>query len=98
MLECVRDVFEALVTRSFACFSVVGVLATRLPKSKAPLGVFGVLEDPKDANAPDPNPNALDAPAVGEEMEDADGDIALKGFLLLCEELFPCLREKSRAG
>src|SRR6266542_3439246 len=77
---------------------IVGVLATRLTKSNAPLGVFSVLEDPKDANAPDPNPNALDAPAVGEEMEDADGDIALKGFLLLCEELFPCLREKSRAG
>ncbi len=97
MLECVRDVFEVLVPRSLTCFSVVGVLATRLPKSNVPLGVFGVLEDPKEANAPDPKPNALDAPAVGDEMEDADGGIALKGVLLLYEELFPCLREKSRA-
>jgi hypothetical protein len=82
VLEPVRDVLEGLVPRSFV-FSVVGVLATRLPKSSAPLGVFGAFDEPKDANAPDPRPNALDAPTVGEDMELAEGDIALNGFLLL---------------
>jgi hypothetical protein len=92
--ESVRDALESLVPRSLICFSAVGVFAadpTTLLKSSAPPGVFGVLEDPKEANAPDPRPNALAAPAVGEARELAEGDIALKGFLLLCEDESPCL-------
>jgi hypothetical protein len=51
-----------------------------LPKSKALPGVFGVLVDPpKDAKAPDPRPNALDAPAVGDGIA-AAGDMALNGL------------------
>lgn len=30
------------------------------------LGVFGVFEEPKEANAPDPSPKAEDAPTDGE--------------------------------
>lgn len=60
-----------------------------LPKSSTPPGVFGVFEDPKEANAPVPKPNALDAP-VGEATEVVDGDMELKGFLLLWEEVSPC--------
>jgi hypothetical protein len=91
--ESVRDAFEVLVPRSLICFSTVGVLAaapTTLLKSSAPPGVFGVLEDPKDAKAPDPKPKALAAPAVGEARELVEGLIALKGFLLLCEDESPC--------
>jgi len=91
VFESVRDAFEGLVPRSLTCFSRVGVFApTTLLKSNAPPGVFGVFEDPKDAKAPDPKPNALAAPAVGEARELAEGDIALKGFLLLWEDESPC--------
>lgn len=95
VLESAREVFDGLDTRSFACFSVVGVFEGTpaiLPKSRAAPGVFGVLDAPKEANAPDPSPNALDAPAAGEEMVVDDGVATLKGFLLLCDELSPCLR------
>lgn len=66
-----------------------------LPKSSAVPGVLGVLDAPKEANAPDPRPNALDAAAAaaGEEVV-ADGVARLKGFLLLCDELSPCLRPR----
>jgi hypothetical protein len=92
-----REVLEALETRYLTCFSAVGVWVfadppTAVLKSNAPPGVFGVFADPKEANAPDPNPNALDAPAVGEANEVAEGDMALKGFLLLWDERSPCLR------
>lgn len=85
------------MTKSLVCFSVVGVWVFAAPptaelKSSALPGVFGVLEDPKEANAPDPRPNALEAPAVGDASEEAEGDIELKGFLLLCAERSPCLR------
>lgn len=94
VFESVRDAFEGLVPRSLICFSAVGVFAaapTTLLKSSAPPGVLGPFEDPKDAKAPDPSPNALAAPAVGEARELPEGDIALKGFLLLCEDVSPCL-------
>ena len=71
---------------------MAGVLAdnpTTLPKSRAVPGVFGIFEDPKDANAPEPRPNALDAPAVGEAMEVTEGDAVLKGFLVPCDEVSP---------
>ena len=43
-------------------------LGTAEPKamSKGLPGVFGVLAVPKEANAPDPRPKALEAPLVGE--------------------------------
>ena len=67
--------------------SLSGLL--RDPKSTPPLdpGVFGVFpEDPKDAKAPDPRPNADDA-AEGELV---DGVVKLlKGFDLLCDEASP---------
>ena len=51
-------------------------------KSNAVPGVFGVLvAEPKLANAPDPRPNADDAPAVGDAMlEVLSGAMLLKGF------------------
>ena len=93
VFESEREVFESFVPRSLSVFSAVGVFApipTTLPKSKAPPGVLEVFAAPKDANAPDPRPNALDAPAVGEARE-LEGDMALKGFLVLWDELSPCL-------
>lgn len=92
VLESERDVLESFVPRSLRDYSAVGVFApppTTLPKSKAPPRVFGVFAEPKDANAPDPRPNALDAPAVGDAMEE-EGDMVLKGFLLLWDEVSSC--------
>ena len=72
----------------FSLFSR-GVGGTELPfvallKSNAVPGVFGVLEeDPKDAKAPEPKPNAedADAPAVGDAIPEVlRGAMALKGF------------------
>lgn len=87
----VREVLEGLDPRSLTCFSRVGVFPdpTTLPKSSAPPGVLGVFADPKEANAPEPRPNALDAPVVGDAKEVVEGDMAPKGFLLLWEELSP---------
>ena len=46
---------------------------------------MGVFEDPKEANAPDPNPNALDAPTVGDAKA-----VELKGFArVLCDDRPP---------
>ena len=57
-------------------------------------GVFGaLLEDPKEAKAPDPSPNAEDAPAVGDATAPLPpGVSALKGLDLPCEELSPARR------
>ena len=60
---------------SFSFFSVL------LAKSKPPPppGVLGVFpEDPNDAKAPEPSPNAEDALAEGEFV--VNGDIAFSGF------------------
>lgn len=49
--------------------------------SSVPPGVLGVLaEEPNEAKAPDPRPNALDALAPGEETPPERGDMALKGL------------------
>lgn len=45
-----------------------------------PPGVFGVL---KDANAPEPKPNADEALVDGEDTPPDSGDNALNGFDLL---------------
>jgi hypothetical protein len=96
---------EGFEPKSLNCFSAVGVLVdppTTLPKSSAPPapGVFGPFELPNEAKAPEPNPKALDAPAVGEDKDDAEGDMELKGFFVLCEEVSPGLlpRANPRAG
>lgn len=50
--------------------------------SSVPPGVLGVLADePNEAKAPDPSPNAFDAPAPGEETPPERGDMALKGLV-----------------
>ena len=53
-----------------------------MPKSKAVPGVLGVLvAEPKEANAPEPKPKAVDAPEVGDAMLPvANGGMALKGL------------------
>ena len=42
------------------------------------MGVFP--DDPKEANAPEPSPNAEEAFAEGEDAFVDRGDMALKGF------------------
>lgn len=51
-------------------------------KSKAVPGVLGVLAaDPKEANAPEPSPNAEEPPVVGDaKPPGVKGEMALKGF------------------
>lgn len=72
-------------------FSAPGVLAEAPPReiSKGFPGDLGVLPEPKDANAPEPRPKALDAPVVGDAR--APGVVmGLKGLdLPPCEELSP---------
>ena len=89
----VREALKGLAERSLACFPTVGVFAEdpmTLLKSSAPPGVFGPFVEPNDANAPDPKPNALDAPVVGEATLVVEGDKVLKGFLVPCEDVSPC--------
>ncbi len=102
-MDSVREVLEAFGARvlaieaSFRPFSAVGVLAPPKtpPKSKALPGDFGAFDDPKEAKAPDPNPNALDAPAVGDGIAAVGEDMALKGFALPCDEVSPPYRLES---
>ena len=71
------------------CFSSLSPTAdVGVPKSKAVPGVFGVLADePKEANAPDPSPNADDAPVEGDvTLVVARGGMPLRGFVLLLNE------------
>jgi len=63
-----------------------------LLKSKAVPGVFGVfVAEPKEANAPEPRPKAVEAPVVGDATVPlVKGEIALKGLdLLPWEEVSP---------
>jgi len=97
VFESVSDIFEVLDAKSLNGFSAVGVFVpppTMLPKSSVLPGVFGALEFPNEANAPVPKPKALDAPAVGDERDVPEGDMALKGFFVLCDEVSPCLLAK----
>lgn len=74
--------FPSLSTSFFsALVGMLGMVAV-LPQSKAVPGVFGVLAaDPNDAKAPDPRPNADEAPEVGEATELAvNGAFELKGL------------------
>lgn len=75
---------------SFSRFSP-GVEGAGEPRSRDVPGVFGVLaEDPKDANAPDPSPNAEDAPVVGEAtVVVVKGEMPLNGLDLPLAEPSP---------
>jgi hypothetical protein len=87
-LEAVREVLEFFCAMlfpkdaSFAPFSKVDVLAppTTLPKSRAFPADFGAFAEPNEAKAPEPRPNALEAPAVGDDMPAVGEGSALKGF------------------
>ena len=74
-----------------ASFSRLSVAEFELMKSKAVPGVFGVFpEDPNEAKAPDPSPNAEEAPAVGEAiLVVVTGAMPLNGFDLLLKEPSP---------
>lgn len=75
---------EASFPDSFSRFSAPEVeVFPKPPISRDVPGVLGVLaEEPKDAKAPEPSPNAEDAPfGVGEEIFVVlSGDIPLNGF------------------
>lgn len=64
------DIFAWLVITSRGSRFGAFVVPITLLKSSAVPGVLDVLEVPKEANAPDPSPNALDAPVVGDARED----------------------------
>lgn len=54
---------------------------------------LGVFADPKEANAPEPRPKALEAPLVGDVTPPpAPGVVALKGPVLMCEGVSPLWR------
>lgn len=89
----------ATLPLGFSFFSpgVAGVTpeAAAVLKSKAVPGVFGVLvEDPNEANAPDPRPNAEEPAAVGDARPlPVKGEMALKGFFPPWEESPPMRRD-----
>lgn len=97
---------------SFSFFSFSFSLSL-VGKSKAEPdpGVLGVLDCPKDAKAPVPNPKAEEAPTPGDLAD--EGEAELNGFDLLCgvdspnlrpendrdpSALFPSLPSRSRVG
>ncbi len=66
------------------------MLAAALAKSSPLPGDFGVLEDPKEANAPEPRPKADEAPALGGPAPDGvNGPRALNGLFFPCDEVSP---------
>ena len=71
-----------------------------VPRSRDVPGVLGVLaEDPKDANAPDPSPNAEDAPVVGDATVEAlKGEIPLNELGLPLVEPSPANRFAAEYG
>jgi len=75
---------------SFTLFSLL-VEGVKLPKSSDVPGVLGVFpEDPNDAKAPEPSPNAEDAPLVGEAtLVVVNGAMPLKGLDLLLKDPSP---------
>ena len=75
-------VFNSVEDVRGSCSAHASRLSLDDPKSEMPPGVLGA---PKDANAPDPSPNAEEAPADGEETPVVEGERELKGFDRLCE-------------
>lgn len=93
-IDSLRMLLTTLLTGlSFLSEGVAGVgddMAAAL-KSKAVPGVLGAFPaDPKEANAPEPSPNAEEPPVVGDaKPPGVKGDIALKGFRPPWEESPP---------
>ena len=77
---------------SFADFSAPGVFRA---KSKGLPGDLGVLAEPMGAKAPEPRPNALEAPGEASPLPGAGTE--LKGFDFPCEELSPPNRLEKEA-
>lgn len=75
---------------SLRLFSLI-VDGVGLQKSSDVPGVLGVLlEDPNDANAPEPKPNAEEAPFVGDAtLLVVNGAMPLKGLDLLLKDPSP---------
>lgn len=91
-----REAFEPFSVRlrtepeSLELFSILGFAAPAIPpKSRAFPGDLGVFAEPKEAKAPDPRPNAPEAPMVGEARAPVEGDMELKGFGFACEGVSP---------
>jgi hypothetical protein len=82
------DVILGAFANTFRASLFGGALGTADPiaVSKGLPVVFGVLAEPNDAKAPDPKPNALDAP-VG-ETKPTPGVVA-KGLGLTCDGVSP---------
>lgn len=90
-IDSLRALLTILLTGlSFFSAGVVG--AVKDLKSNAVPGVLGVfVDDPNEAKAPDPRPNAEEPPAVGEaRAPGVNGELtALKGFLPPCDDVSP---------
>jgi hypothetical protein len=68
-------------------------------KSKAVPGVFGVLvADPNEANAPEPSPNALLAPLVGDDTPAVESGGMLLNGLFEVDGRAPSWPPKPRFG
>lgn len=75
---------------SFLSLGAPGVCPEDFIQSKALPGVFGVFDELKEANAPEPRPKALDAPEVGDETVLVfKGEMALNGLPLPSEPPSP---------
>ena len=88
---------------SFLSPGVPRVCPDGFSQSKAFPGVLGVLDELKEAKAPEPSPKALDAPEVGEAVVFVfRGEIALKGLFLPSDPPSPLpnllAAEKFRVG
>lgn len=69
MLEEVEEPLETMGLADASFATVVVVLDPTEPRAAESNGLppdLGVLAEPNDAKAPDPRPNALDAPLVGD--------------------------------
>ena len=60
--------------------------AEAMADSKGLPDVLGVLADPNEANAPEPRPNALEAPLVGDTRPPG---VVLKGFGFIDDGVSP---------
>lgn len=99
--------FRTLFTLLPSGFSLLSVGVPGAPivaalKSNAVPGVFGILfAEPKEANAPDPRPKAVEPAVVGDASPPAVmGESALKGLRPPWEEVSPkrLVAEKERWG
>ena len=97
-VELIALLSEPALSFSFSRFSPAAVEGVEVAKSREVPGVLGVFaEDPKEAKAPDPRPNADEAPLVGEAtLVVVKGAMPLNGFDLLLKD--PSATPKRFAG